>query len=83
MPSQIQFDELQKENLKISTQLEEIKKQLQISEKKIISLNEKISNLLSIINKKNETKKTFDNINKGCSPNMEEYYQEQSKLNKM
>ena len=75
MPSQIQFDELQKENLQFSIELENTKKQLKISQNKIISLNEEITRLLSIINKKN--------INQGCSPNMEEYYQEQAKLNKI
>tara|TARA_Y100000991_G_scaffold142580_1_gene107568 strand:- start:287 stop:454 length:168 start_codon:yes stop_codon:yes gene_type:complete len=55
MPSQIEIDELQKENFKYSIELEDIKTKLKVSQDKIITLSREITKLLSIINKKNET----------------------------
>lgn len=76
MPSQIEIDGLQKENLKFSIELKDKKKIIELLEDQIISLNKEITKLLSIIKKKNETKDLSYNLNKGYSPNMEEYYQE-------
>ena len=78
MPTQIQIDELREENIKISKELVKVKTELKISKEKV--------KLLEIIDKKdfnqtgNEKQNSFDKLNKGCSPNMEDYYQQQAEL---